>query len=159
MIVQCMGGFFKTFGPSFLALYQQTQLAEHYMTWLSSDVAVQRRIALCVCCDIAEHCGETAAGLAQHFLPAMIMFSDPSQMPEVRQAAVYGLGATADACHGAFSTFAGAALEKLVAVVAHPDSRSEDNEAATDNAVSTPTSHGMMATIAPGTTVLSNCSR
>jgi hypothetical protein len=34
MIVQCMGGFFKTFGEAFLGPYQTTPLAEHYMTWL-----------------------------------------------------------------------------------------------------------------------------
>jgi HEAT repeat protein len=34
MIVQCMGGFFKTFGQAFLEVYQQTPLAEHYISWL-----------------------------------------------------------------------------------------------------------------------------
>jgi hypothetical protein len=44
-----------------------------------------RRIALCVCCDIAEHCGEAANPLAQQFLPVMLAFSDPAQISEVRQ--------------------------------------------------------------------------
>ena len=34
MIVQCMGGFFKTFGVQFLALFQETPLAQHYLSWL-----------------------------------------------------------------------------------------------------------------------------
>ena len=34
MIVQCMGGLFKTFGQAFLEVYQQTPLAEHYISWL-----------------------------------------------------------------------------------------------------------------------------
>ena len=34
MIVQCMGGYLKTFKSGFLGLYNQTPLAEHYMSWL-----------------------------------------------------------------------------------------------------------------------------
>lgn len=109
MIVQCMGGFFKTFGPEFLALFQETPLAQHYLTWLVSrrsglmqcDTAVvgarshclilhpccanqgshedvQRRIALCVFCDIGEHCGEASAPLAQHFLPGACSVEFPA---------------------------------------------------------------------------------
>ena len=58
-------------------------------------IATQRRIALCVCCDIAEHCGEAALPVAEHFMPAMMAFADPAQPAELRQAAVYGLGVCA----------------------------------------------------------------
>lgn len=43
---------------------------------------------------------------------AMLMFSDPAQTPEVRQAAVYGLGACADGCGGAFTAVAASALTR-----------------------------------------------
>jgi hypothetical protein len=35
-IVLCMGGFFKTFGAEFFAVFQQTGVAQHCLTWLVS---------------------------------------------------------------------------------------------------------------------------
>ena len=55
MIVQCMGGFFKTFGPEFLALFQETHLAQHYLAWL-----VSRHPGL-VRCDTAGICARSHA--------------------------------------------------------------------------------------------------
>ena len=42
MIVQCMGGYLKTFKSGFLGLYNQTPLAEHYMSWLVRGVSPWR---------------------------------------------------------------------------------------------------------------------
>jgi hypothetical protein len=54
---------------------------------------------------------------------------------------VYGLGVCAASCGEAFAEIVPAALEKLAAVIRHPQARDEDNEAASDNAVG----HGLLS--------------
>ena len=48
---------------------------------------------------------------------------------------MYGLGVCAASCGASFAEMVPGALEKLAAVIQHPQARDEDNEAASDNAV------------------------
>ena len=145
-----------------------------------SEVAIQIRIALCVCCDIAEHCGEAAAPQAQRFLPgswlppaSLFQLFSPqgrgcepqqcwhlvilrSQRKSDRQRCTVLGRALTDAGRPLLlwrpvraqpiwrklaatptdGRWCGTgALDKLIAVVADPNCRQDDNEAATDNAV------------------------
>ena len=54
---------------------------------------------------------------------------------------MYGLGVCAASCGASFAEMVPGALEKLAAVIQHPQARDEDNEAASDNAVG----HGLLS--------------
>jgi len=118
-------------------------LLEHFYALLASDRSGgERRVALCVFDDVVEHGG--AAGLAwiPRVLPALCAYATDED-PDVRQAATYGVGASAEVCalngaeaSAAFMAAGGAkAALALEAVITAPTSREEGSEMATDNAV------------------------
>jgi len=91
--------------------------------------------ALCVFDDLIEFTEGTSLKYREHFLDLMLRYvSDPS--PEVRQAAVYGVGMMA--LHGGadYVAIVKEVLPHIIATINAPDSRANTNVDATENAIS-----------------------
>jgi len=96
----------------------------------------ERRVALCVFCDLIEHGGPEGVAYAERVLPAMQMYATDEDA-EVRQAAAFGIGSCAQYSGDIFVRAGGeGVLAPLGAVVSAPNCRSEENQYATDNAIS-----------------------
>ncbi|KAE9552189.1 hypothetical protein FO519_004604 [Halicephalobus sp. NKZ332] len=95
-----------------------------------------RQWAFCVFDDIIEFGGPKAASFSGVFVEPMLNgLSD--EYPEVRQAAAYGVGVMGLSPHHAYNHFLSGAVERLVAMISRPDSRStEESIIATENAIS-----------------------
>lgn len=128
-----VGALLKTCAKDFID--NATPVLDLYGQMLAAAAPTDRRQALCVFDDVFEHAMAFAAPMLGHVLP-YFMKGAQDEDAEVRQAAVYGLGVCAQ--HGA-ATFAPMALEAtqvLITVINKPDSRTDPNEMATDNAIS-----------------------
>jgi HEAT repeat protein len=138
-LVECLGTLFKVYGSPLLPLFQ-AQLQPIVQAMLQPTAAEPDRVAaLCVFDDIIEHCSADggATEYARTLLPAYLQYArDPK--PEVRQAAVYGLGVLAACDNGA--AFGAAqqqqAAQVLIEVFEAEQAFDEDNASASDNAVS-----------------------
>jgi hypothetical protein len=95
----------------------------------------ERRIAICIFDDVAEHCREAAVRYYDAYLPSLLE-ACTSENPDVRQAAVYGIGICAEFGGSAFRPHTGEALSRLYNVIKHPNALDLDNAMAYDNAVS-----------------------
>ncbi|XP_066371254.1 uncharacterized protein [Miscanthus floridulus] len=95
----------------------------------------ERRIAICIFDDVAEHCREAAVRYYDAYLPSLLE-ACMSENPDVRQAAVYGIGICAECGGSAFRPHTGEALSRLYNVIKHPNALDLDNAMAYDNAVS-----------------------
>jgi hypothetical protein len=56
--------------------------------------------------------------------------------PDLRQCAVYGVATVATKSPDVFKPHAPIALQRITAIIQHADARNDDNEMATDNAIS-----------------------
>mmetsp|Transcript_17306 Transcript_17306/g.26782 ORF Transcript_17306/g.26782 Transcript_17306/m.26782 type:complete len:353 (+) Transcript_17306:2-1060(+) len=102
---------------------------------VESPTPSHRRVGICILDEVLENLEE----LGQNFVPQVVRLlvnscGDPS--PEVRQAAVFGLGVCAQYGGGQFSQIAMDIAATIELMIAAPDARSEENVYATDNAVS-----------------------
>eukprot|EP00899_Mesostigma_viride_P014218 jgi/Mesvir1/22798/Mv14182-RA.3 len=135
-VAECIGSLAKACGASFLPYFDA--LVPLVVPALApSRPAEDRRIALCIIDDIFEHAsgtGETAKYLGT-FVPHMLQ-ACLAEDPDVRQAAVYGVGVLAAVGGVHFQSMCADATAKLTAIIQHPAGRSRDNVMATDNAVS-----------------------
>jgi importin-5 len=96
---------------------------------------VIRHAALCAFVDVCEWCGEGASRYAPQTMAAVgqgLIGSDE----DVRQVCCYGVGAMAQSQPAVLKPFSKAAVSALTTIIARPESRSEENEFATDNAIS-----------------------
>ncbi|CAF1188329.1 unnamed protein product [Rotaria sp. Silwood1] len=115
--------YFDTLVPHFYALLQPTRSV--------SD----RQWALCVFDDVIQFTGAHSHRYSQFFLTRMAeSLADSS--PEVRQAAAYGFGVMGMNGGPVYARACAEALPPLFAMISAPDSRSVDNNTATENAVS-----------------------
>jgi len=136
-IAMCLAAFFKPYGAEFFGVMSSSGLLEIYTGWLGSEDDTLRKVAMWVWADAVQYCSEAATPHSEHFLPALLAYSDSEQPTPVRQSAAYALGVCAEHLgKEAFAPVCGEALERLMAIVGAEASRHEDNEAATDNAVS-----------------------
>ncbi|WIA40679.1 hypothetical protein OEZ86_004377 [Tetradesmus obliquus] len=130
----CLGAFLKAFGDAALP----------YVEGLMPSIAPlldkarpdeERRIALCIIDDMLEH---SAAGRAKYLGQLMPVLLDAagSSHADLRQCAVYGVGVGASLAPELFKPHAAAALAAVTSIIAAPDAKSDDNELATDNALS-----------------------
>jgi len=94
-----------------------------------------RRIAVCVVDDLLEHSAAGRAKYAGQVLP-MLMEACTSEHADLRQCSVYGLGILAAKAPEFFRPYVGDALQRILAVISAPGAKDDDNEMATDNAVS-----------------------
>lgn len=102
----------------------------------SNRPAYERRAALCVFDDMVLYGGAEGVNMIGNILPAMRMYAVDTDF-EVRQAACFGIGLCAQVGGDMFQSNNGAeTLTELEMVIRDPTARVEDNEGATDNAVS-----------------------
>ncbi|XVF06605.1 hypothetical protein REPUB_Repub06bG0063600 [Reevesia pubescens] len=129
-----LGTLIKTFKASFLPFFQELT---SYVTpmWGKDKTAEERRIAICIFDDVAEHCCEAALKYYDTYLPFLLEACN-DENPDVRQAAVYGVGVCAEFGGSVFKPLVREALSRLDAVIRHPNALRSDNIMAYDNAVS-----------------------
>lgn len=130
----CLGALIKTFKASFLTFFDELS---SYLTpmWGKDKTAEERRIAICIFDDVVEHCHEAALKYYDTYLPFLLEACNDDN-PDVRQAAVYGIGVCAEFGGSVFKPLVGEALSRLNIVIRHPNSQHADNIMAYDNAVS-----------------------
>ncbi|KAE8665105.1 ethylene-responsive transcription factor RAP2-11-like [Hibiscus syriacus] len=131
---EILGSLVKTFKASFLPFFDELS---SYLTpmWGRDKTAEERRIAICIFDDVAEQCREAAIKYYDTYLP-FILEACNDESPDVRQAAVYGLGICTEFGGPVFKPLAGEALSRLNAVIRHPNALQSENVMAYDNAVS-----------------------
>lgn len=130
---ECLGTLAKTYKEGFEPLFRE--LAPIVLAMLDqSRPPVERRVGICIFDDMVENLGETAARYYPQFLPVVLEACSSSQ-PDIRQAALYGIGVCAEHGAASFRPYVGEALRCLMSAVGAGDARSPDNEMATDNAV------------------------
>ncbi|GFR44315.1 hypothetical protein Agub_g5527 [Astrephomene gubernaculifera] len=133
-----VGAFLKKFGDDVLPLVESL-LVTRYGAMLTdkSRSSEERRIAICLVDDLLEN---SPAGMIKHFnnvLPMLLESARCTDHADLRQCAVYGLGVmAAKGPVEAFRPHAAAIAELLANIVRQPDAKNEDNDMATDNAVS-----------------------
>lgn len=131
---EILGTLIKTFKASFLPFFEELT---SYLTpmWGKDKTPEERRIAICIFDDVAEQCRETALKYYDTYLPFLLEACN-DQNPDVRQAAVYGLGVCAEFGGSAFKPLVGEALSRLNVVIKDPNASQEQSVMAYDNAVS-----------------------
>ncbi|WCJ43619.1 ARM repeat superfamily protein [Euphorbia peplus] len=129
-----LGTLIKTFRTSFLPFFDELSA---YITpmWGKDKTSEERRIAICIFDDVVEHCREAALKYYDTYVP-FLLEACTDQNPDVRQAAVYGVGICAEFGASVFKPLVGEALAKLNAVIHDPNALHPDNVMAYDNAVS-----------------------
>ncbi|XP_019155502.1 PREDICTED: importin-5-like [Ipomoea nil] len=131
---EIMGTLIKTFKAAFLPFFDE--LSSYLMPmWGKDKTAEERRIAICIFDDVAEQCREAALKYYDTYLPFLLEACN-DQSPDVRQAAVYGLGVCAEFGGSVFKPLVGEALSRLNVVIKHPNALQPENVMAYDNAVS-----------------------
>uniref|UniRef100_A0A2P2MRU0 Importin beta-3 n=2 Tax=Rhizophora mucronata TaxID=61149 RepID=A0A2P2MRU0_RHIMU len=131
---EILGTLIKTFKASFLPFFDELS---SYLTpmWGKDKTADERRIAICIFDDVAEQCREAALKYYDTYLPFLLEACN-DENPDVRQAAVYGLGVCAEFGGSVFKHLVGEALARLDVVIQDPSAKQPDNVMAYDNAVS-----------------------
>ncbi|KAJ7955426.1 importin-5 [Quillaja saponaria] len=131
---EILGTLIKTFKASFLPFFDELS---SYLTpmWGRDKTPEERRIAICIFDDVAEQCREAAVKYYDTFLPFLLEACN-DENPDVRQAAVYGLGVCAEFGGSMFKPLVGEALSRLNTVIQNPNALQPDNLMAYDNAVS-----------------------
>ncbi|XP_059281812.1 uncharacterized protein LOC132035536 [Lycium ferocissimum] len=131
---EILGTLIKTFKAAFLPFFDE--LSSYLMPmWGKDKTAEERRIAICIFDDIAEQCREAALKYYDTYLPFLLEACN-DESPDVRQAAVYGLGVCAEYGGSVFKPLVGEALSRLNIVIRHPSALQPENVMAYDNAVS-----------------------
>lgn len=130
----CLGTLIKTFKASFLPMFDELS---SYLTpmWGKDRTAEERRIAICIFDDVVEHCREAALRYYDTYLPFLLEACN-DENPDVRQAAVYGIGVCAEFGGSVFKPLVQEALSRLDVVIRHPNAQHSENIMAYDNAVS-----------------------
>ncbi|KAM0045083.1 putative armadillo-like helical, TOG domain, importin beta family [Helianthus debilis subsp. tardiflorus] len=133
-IGEILGTLIKTFKASFLPFFDE--MSSYLMPmWGKDKTAEERRIAICIFDDVAEQCREAALKYYDTYLPFLLEACN-DESPDVRQAAVYGLGVCAEYGGSAIKPLVGEALSRLNVVIRHPNALQPENVMAYDNAVS-----------------------
>ncbi|TQD80393.1 hypothetical protein C1H46_034082 [Malus baccata] len=131
---EILGTLIKTFKASFLPFFDELS---SYLTpmWAKDKTPEERRIAICIFDDVAEQCREAALKYYDTFLPFLLEACNDDN-PDVRQAALYGLGVCSEFGGIVIKPLVGEALSRLNAVIQHPNALQAENVMAYDNAVS-----------------------
>ncbi|PWA69550.1 importin-5 [Artemisia annua] len=133
-IGEILGTLIKTFKAAFLPFFEE--MSSYLMPmWGKDKTAEERRIAICIFDDVAEQCREAALKYYDTYLPFLLEACN-DESPDVRQAAVYGLGVCAEFGGTVIKPLIGEALSRLNVVIRHPNALQPENVMAYDNAVS-----------------------
>jgi hypothetical protein len=122
---------FKNQGTSFLPTWQQ--LIQFYDAFITSPDPTQRQWALCIMDDVLEFCGEESWAFKDHIMQPLATGLQDDNAAN-RQAAAYGVGVAAQKGGAAWSDFVAASLPSLFQMTQSPQSRTEENVFATENA-------------------------
>ena len=95
----------------------------------------EHRVALCIVCDFVENGGNLSHQFFDRMIPALLTYAVHNNH-EVRQAAVYGIGACAQFAGEPFEQVVQKAVEVLGSVILRADAKKREAKAATANAVS-----------------------
>ncbi|KAK3261462.1 Importin-5, partial [Cymbomonas tetramitiformis] len=135
-VAECISSFLKKFKSQFLPYLDQ--LMPQILPLLQPNRAAEERcVAICIFDDIVEHANETGQAVRyfEHFMPALLgAYKDDNC--DVRQAVLYGFGVLAQFGGDPVKPAVPDLAAKLIEVITLPESRTGDNEVATDNAVS-----------------------
>lgn len=95
----------------------------------------ERHWAICVMDDVVEHGGPACEKYKEFFIP---LFNSGLQsvQPEIRQASAYGFGVLAQFGGPNFASHCATCVPLLIQIIQAPDSRSDENICATENAIS-----------------------
>lgn len=122
---------FKNMGPAFLPSWEK--LMGYYDAFITSEDPTQRQWAICIMDDVLEFCGPQSWHYSSHIIQPLINgMQDPNAAN--RQAAAYGVGMAAQKGGLEWAEFVAASIETLFAVTRMPNSRSDDDVFATENA-------------------------
>ncbi|XP_071699864.1 uncharacterized protein [Rutidosis leptorrhynchoides] len=133
-IGEILGTLIKTFKASFLPFFDE--ISSYLMPmWGKDKTAEERRIAICIFDDVAEQCREAALKYYDTYIPFLLEACN-DENPDVRQAAVYGLGVCAEYGGTVIKPLVGESLSRLNVVIRHPNALQPENVMAYDNAVS-----------------------
>ncbi|XP_048745456.2 importin-5-like [Ostrea edulis] len=125
---------FGTHKEEFLPMFEQ--LLHHFVKLLAADRPwSDKQWGLCIWDDVLEHTGPHSWKYQEYFLKSMMEFVYDKQ-PEIRQAAVYGVGVMAQFGTDVYAATCAEALPLLVKVIQDPESRSVENINPTENAIS-----------------------
>ncbi|KAG9155701.1 hypothetical protein Leryth_003967 [Lithospermum erythrorhizon] len=131
---EILGTLIKMFKSAFLPFFDE--LSSYLMPmWGKDKTPEERRIAICIFDDVVEQCRESALKYYDTYLP-FILEACNDENPDVRQAAVYGLGVCAEYGGSTFKPLVGEALSRLNVVIGDPDAQQAEKVMAYDNAVS-----------------------
>lgn len=134
---ECLSSFLKKFKSGFLPVIDELWPLIMPMLEDPKRSSQEKRIAICIFDDIVEHAGEGGAAL-RYIEPLMpyVLRAAADAHADVRQAAVYGLGVCAQFGTAAVQQAVPSMVQVLTSVIQQPDSRDEDHEDVTDNAIS-----------------------
>jgi len=96
---------------------------------------VQKHVALCIFDDLVEFGKDNSVQLFSVFFEEMLRCCSDSN-PEIRQAAVFGVGLCGQFGGAAIAPYVNASLEAISKCIMYPDARSDENVYATENAIS-----------------------
>lgn len=134
-VATCLGTFLKKFNDAVLP-YVETIMPQIAPLLDKGRSSEDRRIAVCVVDDLLEHSPAGRAKYSQQVVP-LLLEACGAQDADLRQCSVYGLGVLASKSPELFKPIAADTLARVLAIVQHPQARDEENEMATENAVST----------------------
>ncbi|KAL1132390.1 hypothetical protein AAG570_010345 [Ranatra chinensis] len=133
-ISELIHALFLVYGPDFFPYFDH--IVDHFVKIMGSDHScTDRQWGLCVFDDVIEFGGPACIKYQQFFLRPMIE-GVTDKNPAIRQAAAYGCGVLA--MHGGptFAATCAEAIPRLAQIINDPESRSDDNINATENAIS-----------------------
>ncbi|RWS08235.1 importin-5-like protein [Dinothrombium tinctorium] len=111
-------------------------IAHHFLNLARPDRCwTEHQWCICVVDDIIEHCGPKSLKYKDFFIPLLVS-GIQSTHPAIRQAAAYGWGVLGKYGGEVFASECSNCIPLLVQMIQAPDSRSEENIAATENAIS-----------------------
>ncbi|KAG6004336.1 hypothetical protein E4U21_001149 [Claviceps maximensis] len=122
---------FKNHGPAFLPAWER--LMSTYEGFLTSPDPTQRQWGLCIIDDVLEYCGPDSHRYA-NYISQPLLDGCRDSSAAIRQAAAYGIGVAAHHGGAAWTQFLGGSVPYLLQVTQVPDSRSDENVYATENA-------------------------
>ena len=116
------------------------QISKVYGQFLTGSIEAvdetELQVAICYFDDLVEHGDELGVQVAQPWIPIVIQHIN-SPAPDVRQAAVYGLGVLAEMYPSIIQPFVVNVLNETNRLITAEDSREGINVHATENAIST----------------------
>jgi hypothetical protein len=133
-VYYCIQQLVKTSKEAYVPSFHKTLFPIIWPMLAPEKSAGERNGALCIIDDVIAYGGPPAVQYITKFLPLAFAYAKDSDS-DVRQSAVWGIGACAMASKEKFLPVSETALDVLSKVITSKDSKTEDNEPATENAI------------------------